>query len=122
MITVRIAICISSERIPSSLWHHANIACKSLRLHTHWFSCEVCVSRYIEEYTRFECPKCKRVIQRSELKEETKEVFETRKIREARSKVTSILNEMFTDYDSEDARKYLEKRNELCIHSNRLLP
>ena len=56
------------------------------------------------------------------MKEETKEVFETRKIREARSKVTSILNEIFTDYDSEDARRYLEKRNELCMYSDWLLP
>ena len=28
---------------------------------------------------------------------------------------------MFVDYDSEDAKKYLQKRNELCIHVD-LLP
>ena len=77
-------------------------------------SCEVCVARYIEGNTRFKCPKCNQGIQKSELKEETKEVFETKKILEARRKVVSILNEMFTDYDSEEARKYLQKRNELC--------
>ena len=77
-------------------------------------SCSDCVNREIEGNLNFHCPKCNRLIQKSDLREETREVFETKKIREARERALKILRKLFDDYDSDEAKKYTQQRDVLC--------
>ncbi|KAK8798427.1 hypothetical protein WA588_003508 [Blastocystis sp. NMH] len=62
--------------------------------------CEKCVSRYINDAFDFKCPKCGIHIRKQQLMEETKEVYEMKRIKDARKEVyTSFNSSAFDTYD-----------------------
>ena len=77
-------------------------------------SCEKCVGRYINDAFDFKCPKCGIHIRKQQLMEETKEVYEMKRIKDARKEVyTSFNSSAFDTYDKKAIDGSLQ-REKLC--------
>ena len=87
------------------------------------YSCEKCVSRYINDAFDFKCPKCGIHIRKQQLMEETKEVYEMKRIKDARKEVfTSFDSSLVSMRDSHAIESSLQ-RERLCmdIHCSLIL-
>lgn len=73
------------------------------------------MERVIQANPRFTCPKCKQIVRFQELIEETKEVYEMKKIRDARKEVYHMFNVSTNNYKDPGAKSLNLQREELCI-------
>lgn len=80
------------------------------------YSCDSCVERVIQANPRFTCPKCNQIVRFQELIEETKEVYEMKKIRDARKEVYQMFNSVTGNYKDPNEKNLNLQREELCIH------
>lgn len=79
------------------------------------YSCASCVDRYIQANPNFKCRKCNKTVSYQGLVEETKEVFEMKKIRDARKEVYYMFNAPITSYKDPNTKIMNIQKEELCI-------
>ena len=96
-----------------------SIACNIVFYHYFYSrSCEKCVSRYINDAFDFKCPKCGIHIRKQQLMEETKEVYEMKRIKDARKEVYTSFDSSLVDTHDNRAIESSLQRERLCMNLN----